>query len=199
MFRHVAISALCLYLLFAHSRAAAQGNSVPSTASAQVRYEVASVHPSRPEMGGKDASISFGPDTYKVGKTPSNRFDAKASTVGEILLMLNEWQPFRVVDGPQRINTDRYDIHAKADATIPPEEQRDTVLALLAKRFKLSVHHETRNVPTFVLLASKKTNGLKPASAGDPETEHHNGGNITYTAVPMSDFINDSHGCCKRL
>src|SRR5271155_4722031 len=103
MFRHMALSLLWLCLLSAPSRAAAQGNSVPSTTSAQVRYEVASVHPSRPEMGGKDASISFGPDTYKVGKTPSNRFDAQASTVGEILLMLNDWQPFRVVGGPQWI------------------------------------------------------------------------------------------------
>jgi uncharacterized protein (TIGR03435 family) len=146
--------------------------------------------PQPPGTSPSDGRISFGPDTYKVGKTPSNRFDAEASTVGDILLMLNDWQPYRVVGGPQWMKTDRYDIHAKADAAIPPEKQRDAVLALLAERFKLSVHRETRDIPTFVLLASKKTNGLKPASAGEPETEHHNGGVITYTALPMSDFIN---------
>jgi uncharacterized protein (TIGR03435 family) len=186
----MALSLLWLYLLSAPLRAAAQGNSVPSTASAQVRYEVASVHPSRPGTVPSDGRISFGPDTYKVGKTPSNRFDAEASTVSDILLMLNDWQPFRVVGGPQWIKTDRYDIHAKADAAIPPEKQRDAVLALLAERFKLAVHRETRDVPTFVLLESKKPGGRKPASAGEEEDEHYNGAEITYTAVPMSDFTN---------
>jgi uncharacterized protein (TIGR03435 family) len=186
----MALSLSWLYLLSAPSGAAAQGNSVPSTASAQVRYEVASIHPSRPEMGPNDGRISFGPDTYFAGKTPSNRFDAEASTVSNILLMLNDWQPFRVVGGPQWMRTDRYDIHAKADAAIPPEKQRDAVLALLAERFKLSVHRETRDTPTFVLLASKKPGGLKPASAGEEEGEHYNGAEITYTAVPMSHFTN---------
>jgi uncharacterized protein (TIGR03435 family) len=162
-----------------------------SPAIAQDSYEVASIHPSRPGTGPKDERISFGPDTYKVGKTPSDHFDAEASTVSDILLMLNDWQPFRVVGGPQWMENDRYDIHAKADAAIPPEKQRDAVLALLVERFKLSVHRETRDIPAIVLLASKKPGGPKPASAGEPETEHYNrGGDIIYTAVPMSDFTN---------
>jgi uncharacterized protein (TIGR03435 family) len=185
----MALSLLSLNLLSAPSGAVAQGNSAPSTAIAQVRYEVASIHPSRPEAG-PNSLISFGPDTYKVGKTPSNRFDAEAATISTILLMLNDWQPYRVVGGPKWMNTDRYDIHAKADAAIPPEKQRDAVLVLLAERFKLSVHRETRDIPIFVLLASKKPGGLKPASAGEDEDSRYNGSVITYTAVPMSDFIN---------
>jgi uncharacterized protein (TIGR03435 family) len=190
MFRNLALSLLWLCLLSVPLRAAAQGNSIPSTASAQVRYEVASIHPSRPGTGPNDGRISFGPDTYKVGETPSNRFDAEAATVGDILDMLNGWQHYRVVGGPGWMRADRYDIHAKADAAIPPAKQRDAVLALLAERFKLSVHRETRDVPTFVLLASKNPGGRKPASTGEEESEHYNGAEITYIAVPMSDFIN---------
>jgi uncharacterized protein (TIGR03435 family) len=186
----MALSLSWLYLLSVPLGAAAQGNSVPSTAIAQVRYEVASIRPSSPGADPKDSVISFGPDTYFAGKTPSNRFDAEASTVSSILLMLNDWQPYRVVGGPGWMSTDRYDIHAKADAVIPPEKQRNAVLALLAERFKLAVHREIRDTPTFVLLAPKKPGGLKPASAGEEGDEHHSGGVITYTAVPMSYFTN---------
>jgi uncharacterized protein (TIGR03435 family) len=155
-----------------------------------VRYEVASIRPSSPEAGPKDSLISFGPDTYEVGRAPSNRFDVKASTVGDILDMLNGWQLFHVAGGPNWMRTDRYDIHARADAAIPPEKQREAVLALLAERFKLSVHREIRDVPTFVLLAPKKPGGLKSASAEETEDERYNGAVITYTAVRMSDFTN---------
>jgi uncharacterized protein (TIGR03435 family) len=89
------------------------------------------------------------------------------------------------------MRTDRYDIHAKSDAAIPPEKQRGAVLALLAERFKLSVHRETRDVPTLVLLAPKKPGGLKPAFPGEAYSVHFDDrGDSTYTAVSMSDFTN---------
>ncbi len=187
----MALSLSWLYLLSVPFGAAAQGNSVPSTASAQVRYEVASIRPSSPGADPKNARISFGPDNYNVGRTPSNRFDVEACTVGDILDMLNGWQLFHVVGGPGWMRTDRYDIHARSDAAIPPEKQRDAVLALLAERFKLAVHRETRDAPTFVLLASKNPGGRKPASSGETEDEVYNGrGDITFTAVSMSDLTN---------
>jgi len=160
-----------------------------SPAIAQIRFEVASIRPSRPGAGPQDGQSSFGGNL--MGKAPSNRFDAEASTVGDILDMLNGWQLFHVVGGPAWMRTDRYDIHAKADAPIPPEEQHDALLALLAERFKLSVHRETRDIPAMVLLAPKKPGGLKPAAAGEPYSVRFNNlGDSTFTAVPMSDFTN---------
>ena len=88
-----------------------------SPAIAQIRFEVASIRPSRPGAGPQDGQSSFGGNL--MGKAPSNRFDAEASTVGDILDMLNGWQLFHVVGGPAWMRTDRYDIHAKAGAPIP--------------------------------------------------------------------------------
>jgi hypothetical protein len=59
-------------------------------AIAQVRFEVASIHPSRPGTGPQDGRSVFRAD----------RFDAEAYTVGDILDMLNGWQLHRVVGGP---------------------------------------------------------------------------------------------------
>src|ERR1035437_9395028 len=98
-----------------------------SPAIAQVRFEVASIRPSRPGASPQSARMVFLADG----------FDAQDSTVGDILDMLNGWQLYRVVGGPAWMSTDRYDIHAKASGPIPNDgqKQKDAVLALLAERF----------------------------------------------------------------
>jgi uncharacterized protein (TIGR03435 family) len=152
-----------------------------SPALAQVRFEVASIRPSRPGAGPRDRRSTFRGD----------RFDAEASTVGAILDMLNGWQLYRVAGGPAWMTTDRFDIHAKASAPIPPEEQRDAIMALLAERFNLSVHREVRDIPAMVLLAPKKPAGLKPAGAGETYSMRFNERNEpTFTAESMAAFTN---------
>src|SRR6185437_15148158 len=64
-------------------------------------------------------------------------------------------------------------------------------MALLAERFNLSVHRETRDLRAIVLLAPKKPAGLKPASAGETYSVRFNDRNDpTFTAEPISDFTN---------
>jgi len=151
----------------------------PSAAIAQVHFEVASIHPSRP--GVRPGGTVFRAD----------RFDAEASTVGDILDMLNGWQLYRVVGGPAWMTTDRFEIHAKASAPVPPEERRDAIMALLAERFNLSVHRENRDIPARVLLAPKKPAGLKPAGAGETYSVRYNDRHEpTFTAESMAAFTN---------
>lgn len=63
--------------------------------------------------------------------------------------------------GPPWIENDRFVL----DATMPPETTRDQRLAmlrnLLADRFKLTIRHETRNLPTYVLLLAKGGTRMK--------------------------------------
>jgi uncharacterized protein (TIGR03435 family) len=152
-----------------------------SPAFAQVRFEVASIHPSRPEATVRDARSVFHED----------RFDAEAYTVGDILDMLNGWQLHRVTGGPAWMTTDRFEIHAKASTPVPPEERRDAIMALLAERFKLSVHRETRDIPAMVLLAPKKPAGLKPAAGGESYSLRFNDRNDpTFTAESIAAFTN---------
>jgi uncharacterized protein (TIGR03435 family) len=150
-------------------------------AIAQTRYEVASIHPSRPGASPQSGRIVFLPDG----------FDAHDSTIRDILDMLNGWQLYRVLGGPDWMRTDRYDIHAKASGPVAKEEQHDALLALLAERFKLSVHSETRDLPAMVLLAPKPPVGLRSAAAGERYSMPYNSLNeLNFRAVPMTALTN---------
>jgi uncharacterized protein (TIGR03435 family) len=123
----------------------------------QARFEVSSVRPSPPGVTVRDARHNLRGD----------RFEAKAMTVGDILDMLGDYRLFRVVGGPAWMRTDRYDIEAKADRALTGADQEAAVMALLAERFKLESHKETREVPGFVLRIPKMPARLKQAADAD--------------------------------
>ncbi len=77
-------------------------------------------------------------------------------------------EPDEVIGGPSWLELDRFDISAE----VPPETTRDAakimLQTLLADRFKLMVHNDSRPLPAYVLTVGKKP-FLKPAD-GSGET-----------------------------
>ena len=65
----------------------------------------------------------------------------------------------QVVGGPSWIDSEGYDIEAKSGANTDPKQIRLMWQTLLADRFKLRLHRETRELPVYVLTAAK--NGFK--------------------------------------
>lgn len=63
------------------------------------------------------------------------------------------------VAGPDWMAVERYDIAAKAAAPVPEDQLRLMMQSLLADRFKLAVHQETKEQPAFLLTVGK--NGPK--------------------------------------
>ena len=74
--------------------------------------------------------------------------------------------------GPQWIDTDRYDIDAKApdaDAATTTTDQLYLMLrGLLADRFKLKFHYESRDVAGYVLVVAANGPKLKKADVDEP-------------------------------
>ena len=61
-------------------------------------------------------------------------------------------RPFQISDGPSWIDTERYDIVAKADGAIPEKHVVGPMLrALLENRFGLKLHGETKELPVLNL------------------------------------------------
>jgi uncharacterized protein (TIGR03435 family) len=74
------------------------------------------------------------------------------------------------ISGPSWLDDNRYDIVAKAASETPTERQRAMMQTLLAERFKLTFHRETKEMPAYVVTVAKSGHKLKP-SEGDGEME----------------------------
>jgi uncharacterized protein (TIGR03435 family) len=74
-------------------------------------------------------------------------------------------QDFQMVGGPGWLYSDRFDIEAKVDSPVPPGGPTfvQTVFRqLLADRFNLKTHKETRELPIFALVLARTDGRLGP-------------------------------------
>ena len=78
-------------------------------------------------------------------------------------------QPNQLIGGPDWLTSDRWDIQLRADAAVAAAQMNLLIQEMLADRFKLVVHRETRDLPIFEL-RTVRTDGkpgpeMKPAAA----------------------------------
>jgi uncharacterized protein (TIGR03435 family) len=96
------------------------------------------------------------------------------------------------VEGPAWTKTERYDITAKMPAGTPPETRRLMEQNLLADRFHLSVHHETKEVQVYALVVGKNGLKMQPVPADRPGpggyTRFHGPGHIECVKISLPAF-----------
>src|ERR1035441_10831948 len=63
----------------------------------------------------------------------------------------------RITDGPAWLGTDRFDVLAIVPSGVTSRSAQPMFRALLADRFKLVVHSDTRPVPVYAVVADKHT------------------------------------------
>jgi len=68
----------------------------------------------------------------------------------------------QIVGGPDWLDSDRFDITAKASQPFGQDQARAMLQALLADRFGLATHNETREVPVYLLVLARKDGALGP-------------------------------------
>jgi uncharacterized protein (TIGR03435 family) len=110
----------------------------------------------------------------------------------------------RIVGDPEWLAGDQYEIQAKIEDSLytkmqkmTPAQQREQVdlmeQSLLADRFKLKVHFETREMPVYALVVAKGGPKLTPAKDGESSklftlAENEQGTEIAATAVTLDQF-----------
>jgi len=119
--------------------------SVCCIAQIPKEFEVASVKPQAP--GDTRGSIGPSPGAFIANGIP-------LKILIEIAYRVKE---FQVLGGPDWIATDHYDISARAPAGFIPigPQMQPMLQALLADRFSLKLHRETRELPAFALVVGK--------------------------------------------
>ena len=96
-------------------------------------------------------------------------FAYKLNGTEELALRLPFWAGLRV-NVPAWVTQSRYDIEARAPGAATKDQMRLMMQSLLADRFKLAVHRETRQAPVFAITLDKPgTLGpqLRPHPASD--------------------------------
>ena len=64
-------------------------------------------------------------------------------------------QEFQVVGGPSWIDSDGYNIEAKADGSASKSQIQLMLQSLFEDRFNLKAHRETKELPSYTLIATK--------------------------------------------
>jgi uncharacterized protein (TIGR03435 family) len=131
-------------------------------AARKLEYEVASVKPNQPSGDGRLFLIGGrgGPGTPDPGQVTYT-----GMTVKLLLTIAYDVKQYQVT-GPGWIDSERYDIMAKIPEGATKEDARVMLQNLLAERFKLTLHHETKDFPLYELTVAKGGPKLK-VSQGD--------------------------------
>ncbi len=127
-------------------------------------YEVATIKPA------SGAGMLFGPG----GARNVSRFAGTTKMLLEAAFNIPTGSDTRVIGGPSWLNNDRYTIEGKIPDDLVAKSQTMTVdqrvrqmhlmqQSLLADRFKLKVHFETREMPIYELVVAKGGSKLTPA------------------------------------
>jgi len=155
-------------------------------------YEVVSVKPSKP-------AAAQGVQMW--WRTTPDGFSASGTTVENLMvdafgLLLTD----QIVNLPAWGSSDRLDIEAKMDEDtsaafkkLSKDEKRSQneqmLQSMLADRFQLKVHHETRDLPIYELVAAKS--GLKMTESPGKTNSGWSMGNGSFQgkAVPIDSFV----------
>lgn len=148
---------------------------------ARPSFDVTSVKPN------KSVDRKFG-----IVPSPGGRVRATNSTLKQLINVAYQMPDFRISGNAGWMNSDRFDIEAKA-AGDPPREQLLLMLqSLLADRFKLVVHRETRELPTYDLRVDKGGPKLKEGKCvGQPGPANPCGG---FNASAWGHFVGKAAG-----
>jgi uncharacterized protein (TIGR03435 family) len=167
-----------LFLLLATQLARTQ-SPVPT-------FEVATIKPAAPNSDGHT----------HINYPPNDRFSATNIT----LLALMQWAygmpEKQILDGPAWLASSRFDIQAEADIgdtmkSLTSEQgnelKRRMVQSLLAERFQLKLHSETRTLPAYDLVLAKGGSKLQASESGGKSVgvgrTHFNGQGLGMTSI----------------
>jgi uncharacterized protein (TIGR03435 family) len=118
-------------------------------------FEAASVKPNK----SGSLQVNFTPQ-------PGGRLTATNVSLMDLIRMAyGTAGPFplnRVVGGASWLASDRFDIVAKAEGDSSTEQMQLMMRSLIAERFKVAVHHETRERPIYSLVLARKDGRIGP-------------------------------------
>ncbi len=124
-----------------------------------------------PQFGPTDIHSSAHTVTQAYIRGPflrSGRYEIRQATMVDLIRTAYGVDEDKVLSGPAWLETDRFDVSAKLPAEVTPENLKLALQALLADRFKLVVHNDTKPLQAYVLSVGKKSLLKEADASGEP-------------------------------
>jgi bla regulator protein blaR1 len=136
-------------------------------------FEVASVKASTPDA-----------TRMNIQRDPGGGIVLTNVNLQTLVSMAYNVQSFQLVGGPPWLRSRRFDVVAKAPSGTAKNQTWVMLQSLLADRFQLAIHRETRELPVFELVVAKGGLKIQPANRAPG---------------PADDFIQNFPGRMKAL
>jgi uncharacterized protein (TIGR03435 family) len=107
-------------------------------------FEAASVRPNTSGYAG-----------WRLEPQAGGRLTATNVPAAALIRFAYDLHDFQMSGGPGWLTSERFDLAAKAESDAPLDQKRLMLRTLLAERFKLTVHTETRELPIYVLMMAR--------------------------------------------
>ena len=121
-------------------------------------FEVASVKPAAPLGRGQILSG----DAHVGMKIDAARVDIGSLSLADLIRVAYRVKPYQI-SGPGWMASERFDVLAKMPEGASREQVPEMLQALLAERFKLTVHRESKEQAVYELVVGKNGSKLKEA------------------------------------
>jgi len=135
------------------------------SADAPLSFEVASIKPAAPVVDGR-LMIRMGGDPGRLDYNNVSIKDLMRQAYG-----VKDYQ----ISGPDWMASTRFDVLAKLPAGTPRSKVPEMLQSMLAERFKLTIHRETKELPMYALVVGKNGSKMKESEI-DPDAPPPGGG-----------------------
>ena len=143
-------------------------NATRGQAPPKLEFEVASVKRHLVPLGDIhrpwSPNIDCGPITVQCGLF-GNRFADELASLADLIMDAYRLRRYQIAGLPSWGDSghDLYDVDARATGDHPTLDQARLMLqTLLAQRFQLKVHHETKELPVYAIVPARNGPKLKP-------------------------------------
>jgi uncharacterized protein (TIGR03435 family) len=124
-------------------RSQVQAGQTPSAQADRPSFDVVSIRPNKSGVGNL------------VRRQAGGRYNATNVTLNNLITVAYQLKPQQLSGLPDWGDSEHFDIEAKAEGDPTREQNWLMIQSLLADRFKLAVHYETRQLSEFALVQVK--------------------------------------------
>jgi len=136
--------------------------AIGAAAAQPLTFEVASVKPNLTDSG------------HSSNHTRPTSLIMDNSTLAGLIRSAYGLRPDQLI-GPGWMETERFDIAAKSSHEVTDDELMQMLQALLVERFKLTFHHDEKELPVYALVVDKKGLKIQPVEGNGDSTHTEKG------------------------